>query len=374
MPKSLNPLPSPLKDNNLLVIDSPVLSPLTLSSSSPQTITTTTHNDYDQVSDTPRYHCWLAAASAAAAAEAAVAKASATAKAAAAAAATAAENKDTCQHDTVNSIPLQLYCLTKELERQSSQINYHYPPPLLLPPSALSLPLSSPSSLLPSLAEQLNIFHTHLMDLQLKIDEDNKILLMQQNPCWAHIHEVNILKDCSETTTTTTTLQENIYRLFKKAKVPQCWIISIDVDLTSAISTAAAAAAATAATAVATATSATADNEADCDNYTVKTPQNVELYESCTIEEEEEEEEAAKVDNKENEEEEEERERPKENKQAYTAVFVYFINGYVKARAIQMLNTFLRENQQLYLDDNHDDDDENDCDCKNDIYVDDNCD
>lgn len=229
------------------------------------------NTDYDQVSDTPKYHKWLPKEPAEVISERQQMKRS------------FANPVFVGEQFSMNKLKhtylKEIHSLKQELKRQA-KVNAC--------PSASS---SSSSSL--SLEEQLEICHNRLAELQKKIQ--TKELSEKEKASGTYIRDVNLLKLYSNNITT----QENMWKIFEKAKVPQFWIIGIEIDPRSEI------------------------KQNNTVNDTATLLANTTLNKTAP---------ANKKTKKTS------LEQPLKH---YSAVYVLFFNDYVKKQAVQMLNEFL---------------------------------
>jgi hypothetical protein len=173
----------------------------------------------------------------------------------------------------------EIHSLKQELKRQA-KVN--------------ACPSASSSSSSLSLEEQLEICHNRLAELQKKIQ--TKELSEKEKASGTYIRDVNLLKLYSDNITT----QENMWKIFEKAKVPQFWIIGIEIDPRSEI---------------------TQNNNTVNDTATILA--NTTLNKTAPANEKT-------------------KKTPLEQPlKHYSAVFVLFFNDYLKKQAVQMLNEFL---------------------------------
>jgi hypothetical protein len=226
---------------------------------------------------------------------------------------TANKNEDQLTLEKVQNIYLnELSKLKQEIEKQFQT----RPPPLL------SLPMS--------LEEQLDICHNHLIKLQKKI-KDNQKLVSKEHVCSSIIRGVDLLKDYPETTT----LQENMFKLFTEADIPLFWIIGMRVDPESKVTT--------------------SDNEEEEEEEEEDEDEDPkQVMESDGAADAADDDDANDDNNIEidddNDDDDDDDDAQQNNKKMYTAVIVTFINEYVKKQAIQMLTDFFRSGHNVRFD------------------------
>lgn len=152
-----------------------------------------------------------------------------------------------------------------------------------------------------TLDKQLEKHHNYLIELQKKINDDQS-LLAKEHFNGTYIRDVHLLKDYPDTNT----LQENMFRIFKEAKVPLFWIAGIETDPESLINAK---------------DKANAETKSNSKNKS-KTKVN----------------DKPKINAR------------KLNKKEYTDVFVLFVNEYVKLHAMRLLGDHLRYESNIHID------------------------